>query len=398
MTTDNHDTVGAFVPHGHFTIEGASGGALAGLTFLAKDLYDVAGHPTGAGNPTWLATHAVPHRHSAMVERVLAAGATLVGKTITDELAYSTNGDNFHYGTPVNLNAPGRVPGGSSSGSGAAAAARLADFALGTDTGGSVRIPASYCGVWGLRPTHGLLSAAGVVPLAPSYDSCGWLAADGDVFERVGAALLPSAPITWKRALLLEDAWALADAEVQPLLARVAEAVGRIVAPSRRVAIGDTDLESWRKVYLTVSAHEAWKEHGAWIESAKPVFGTAIAQRFAYAKTVSDADFEAASRERERISALVRSTLGTEAVAILPSAAGPAPRIDATPADVDAFRLRLLRITSIAGHARLPQVSIPMRGASGLPLGVSLMDPAAALTRPASGCSPAAGVHGRRCW
>jgi len=375
MSVGAHDPVGAFVPHGHFRVEGARLGPLSGLTFLAKDLYDVAGHPTGAGNPTWLATHPVPAKHAAMVERLLAAGATLVGKTITDELAYSTHGDNVHYGTPVNVNAPGRVPGGSSSGSGAAAAARLADFALGTDTGGSVRIPASYCGVWGIRPTHGLVPDAGVVNLAPSYDTCGWLAAEAAPFERVASVLLPAAP-AFTQAFILEDAWALADAEAQPLLASVAAAVARLVAPPRRITICDSDLESWRKTYLGVSAYEAWKVHGAWIDSAKPVFGPPIAQRFAYAKTVSDADFAAATRERERIATHVQAVIGSGGVAILPSAAGPAPRIDASPAEVDAFRMRLLRITSIAGHARLPQVSIPLRGASGLPLGVSLLGPA----------------------
>jgi amidase len=366
------DVVGAFVPHGHFRIEGRAGGALEGLTFVAKDLYDVAGHRTGAGNPTWLATHPIPVRHAPLVERLLDAGATLVGKAITDELAYSINGDNVHYGTPINVNAPGRVPGGSSSGSAAAAAARLCDFALGTDTGGSIRVPASFCGVWGLRPTHGLLPAAGVVPLSPSFDTFGWLASDGDVFARVASALLPDAPAPCD-ALVFEDAWALADPEVQPLLELVATAVARLVGMPRRIAIGDPDLEAWRRTYMSVSAREAWDAHGAWIESERPVFGPAIAQRFALAKGVGDADFAAASRERERIARSVRDALGAGGVAILPSAAGPAPRLDAAPADVDAFRMRTLRITCIAGLARLPQVSIPLRTAAGLPFGVSLL-------------------------
>lgn len=366
------DTAGAFVPHGHFRVEGAGDGPLAGLTFAAKDLYDVAGHPTGAGNPTWLATHPLPDRHAPLVARLLEAGATLVGKVVTDELAYSINGDNVHYGTPVNVNAPGRVPGGSSSGSAAAAAARLCDFALGTDTGGSIRVPASFCGVWGLRPTHGLLPGAGVVPLSPSFDTFGWLAADGAVFERVASVLLPEAASP-REAFMFEDAWALADPEAQPLLQSVAAVVSRLVSEPRRIAIGDPSLDAWRKTYITLSAREAWNAHGAWIEAAKPVFGPAIAQRFAYAKGVSDTDFAAATRERERIAEHVRAAIGTGGVAILPSTAGAAPLLDAAPRDVDAFRMRTLAITCIAGLARLPQVSIPLRTASGLPLGVSLL-------------------------
>ena len=136
------DTVGAWVPHGRFVIEPGASGPLSGLTFAAKDVFDVAGHPTGAGNPTWLATHTVPTAHSPVVAQLLAAGATLMGKVLTDELAYSLHGDNAHYGTPINSAAPDCVPGGSSSGSCAAVAAHLVDFALGTDTGGSTRVPA----------------------------------------------------------------------------------------------------------------------------------------------------------------------------------------------------------------------------------------------------------------
>jgi amidase len=367
------DSAGAFVPDGQFRVDATASGPLSGLTFVAKDLYDVAGHPTGAGNPTWLATHAVPDRHAPLVARCLGAGATLVGKVITDELAYSINGDNVHYGTPVNVNAPGRVPGGSSSGSAAAAAARLCDFALGTDTGGSIRVPSSFCGVWGLRTTHGLLPAEGVVPLSPSYDTFGWLAAEGEIFERVGAALLPAIESAWDRLFIFDDAWALADEESQPLLTAVAEAAARIVGAARHVAIGDPDLEAWRKTYMTVSAHEAWQAHGAWIEARKPVFGPAIAKRFAYAKGVTAADAASGRAERERIATRVREMLGPRGVAVLPSAAGPAPRLDAQPADVDAFRMRTLRITCIAGHSRLPQVNIPLAGASGLPVGVSLL-------------------------
>jgi amidase len=366
------DTVGALVPHGHLRIEGSRDGSLAGLTFVAKDLYDVAGHPTGAGNPTWLATHTVPQHHAPLVARVLEAGATLVGKAATDELAYSINGDNIHYGTPVNVNAPGRVPGGSSSGSAAAAAARLCDFALGTDTGGSIRIPASFCGVWGLRPTHGIFPGEGVVPLSPSFDTFGWLAADPKVFERVARALLPEASSP-RSVLVFEDAWALADAEAQPLLESVAQAAASLIDAPRRITIGDPDRDTWRKTYITLSAREAWEAHGAWIESARPTFGAPIAQRFAYAKGVGGAALAVAGLERERITLRLRDALGTDGVAILPSAAGPAPRLDAAPADVDAFRMRTLRLTCIAGLARLPQVSIPLRAASGLPIGVSLL-------------------------
>ena len=210
QTNTSHDNyAGAWVPHGRFVVAGAAEGELRGLRFAAKDVFDVAGHPTGAGNPAWLATHAPAQKTNPLITTLLAAGATLVGKTVTDELAYSIHGDNIHYGTPLNTRAPDRVPGGSSSGSVAAVAAGLCDFALGTDTGGSTRVPASYCGVWGLRTTHGLLSHEAMVPLQPAFDTATWFAQDADVFERVGHVLLqqpqPKTKQDFKRALLLTD-------------------------------------------------------------------------------------------------------------------------------------------------------------------------------------------------
>ena len=133
-------------------------GALSGLTFAAKDIIDVEGHITGCGNPDWLRTHEKALRTAPCIRRLIEAGATLVGKTVTEELATGLTGENIHYGAPINVNAPGRVSGGSSSGSAAAVAAGLVDFSLGSDTGGSVRAPASFCGIYGVRPTHGRVS------------------------------------------------------------------------------------------------------------------------------------------------------------------------------------------------------------------------------------------------
>ena len=195
------------MPGPRIHIEGRPGGPLSGLTFAAKDLFDVAGHPTGGGNPDWARSNPVPTRHAWAVQQLLDAGATLIGKTITDEVSLGIVGENAFYGTPVNRRAPGRVPGGSSSGSAAAVAAGFCDTALGTDTGGSVRVPASFCGLYGIRPTHGRIDVSGMMPQAPSSDTTGWLARDTDdvcaSVERharrgdpVGAAE-PSDPCRW---------------------------------------------------------------------------------------------------------------------------------------------------------------------------------------------------------
>src|ERR1700759_2541548 len=185
-----HDAINAFVPGPRVTIEGAPHGPLRGLSFAAKDLFDVAGHPTGGGNHDWARMHPVPARHAWAVQTLLDAGAKLIGKTITDEVSLGILGENAFDGTPVNPKAPDRVPGGSSSGSAAAVAAGVCDTALGTDTGGSVRVPASFCGLYGIRPTHGRLDLSGMLPQAPMSDSTGWFARDAEPFARVSGVML----------------------------------------------------------------------------------------------------------------------------------------------------------------------------------------------------------------
>jgi amidase len=371
------DTVGAWVPHGRFVRAGADTGALAGLTFGVKDLYDIAGVPTGAGNPRWLATHPVPTRSSPLVDQLLAAGATCTGKLLTDELAYSIHGDNLHYGTPVNARAPARVPGGSSSGSAAAVAARLVDFALGTDTGGSTRVPASYCGLWGLRTTHGLLSQEGLVPLHPSFDTPTWLAHSAATFARVAGVLLPpaAAPVAWQRAQRWQPAWDQADAVFHAPLEAAWQVLQDIGLQPTVVAADAFPLDAWRQVYVNASAHEGWQVHGAWIAASTPGFAAPVAQRFQFASTLTDAVAQAAREQQAVVRRQLRELLGTDGVALVPSAASVAPLRDAAAADVDAVRLRTLRITCLGGLAGLPQVSLPCRAPDGLPVGVSLVGP-----------------------
>jgi Asp-tRNA(Asn)/Glu-tRNA(Gln) amidotransferase A subunit family amidase len=183
----------AYVPHGLTSpIRGAEGGVLTGLTAVVKDVFDIAGERTGAGSPEWLADAGISHATAPAVQQMLDAGAAVVAKTVCDELMFSITGSNAHYGTPLNPRVPDRLPGGSSSGSASATASGACDIALGTDTAGSVRVPAALCGVFGLRTTHGRVSMAGVVPMAPSFDSVGWFAPTAGLLRLAGGALLGS--------------------------------------------------------------------------------------------------------------------------------------------------------------------------------------------------------------
>jgi amidase len=380
------DPFGAFCPDTEVRLAGAADGPLAGLRFAAKDLYDVAGQVSGCGNPDWKRTHDPAERTAAAVEAWLGAGAELVGKTITDELAFSLNGENFHYGTPVNPAAPGRIPGGSSSGSASAVAGGLVDLALGTDTGGSIRVPAALCGIFGIRPTHGAVSLAGVMPLAPSFDVVGWFSRDPGLLLRAGKLLLPpdSHGLNEPRLLFVEDAFELLDEEVATVLR---EARGKLVGELHGEA-GDVrlshivpggDIDRWMDDFRTVQGFEIWKTHGDWIEATRPTFGPDVAERFAWAGGIDESDAARASERRESIASALDRFLAADTLLCIPTAPCIAPRRNADPASNLRYRERTLKLTCIAGLARVPQVAFPAgRAAAGdgeepCPVGLSLI-------------------------
>jgi len=374
---DIPDTLGAFVPHFQQTLKGAAAGPLAGTNFAVKDIYDIAGHVTGCGNPDWLRTHGPAAKTAPAVETLLAAGATMIGKTITDEIAYSLNGQNFHYGTPVNSNAPGRIPGGSSSGSASAVAGGAADFALGSDTGGSVRVPASLCGIYGIRTSHGRIPLEGIMPLAPSFDTIGWFARDAALLNRVGAVLLgdDTAPAPLRELLVVEDAFALANlscgAALQPSVNAAATALG----PSRAVRIGGAggELQDWMMCFRRLQAREIWGQHGPWVEATKPRFGPEIAARFDWAKSIYESPEGDDAAMREQFTRRLDDLLDGGAVLCLPAAASIAPHVGLAGDAAQQFRDRTLCLTGIANLARLPQVTITAGRVENCPIGLGLI-------------------------
>ncbi|MEQ8966556.1 MAG: amidase [Azospirillaceae bacterium] len=355
-------------------VAGAADGPLAGLRFAVKDIFDIAGEVTGCGNPDWRASHSPAAATAASVQRLLDAGASSIGKTLTDELAFSLNGENHHYGTPPNPAAPGRIPGGSSAGSASAVAAGTVDFALGTDTGGSVRIPGSYCGVWGLRPSHGAVPIDGVMPLAPSFDTVGWFAREPDLLVRIGDVLLPHGPERPPaRVLWAEDAFEEAFDDARPVLEAAADRLARAIGPVTRGRVSQVGLAEWHPRFSTLQWREIWRTHGAWIEARRPRFGPGVDARFQAASMVDDASVREAAAFREVASAALDALLPPDTVMILPSAPGIAPEIGLGQDTLTAFRNRALRLTCVAGLGRLPQVTIPAATVDGCPVGVSLV-------------------------
>jgi amidase len=367
---------GFFVPHDlDHPIPGGASGPLAGLTAAVKDMYDIAGTPTGAGSPEWLATHAPAQRHAPAIESILAAGATIVGKAICEELFFSVTGINAHYGAPANVRAPGRMAGGSSSGSAAAAAAGACDFALGSDTGGSVRVPASFCGLYGIRPTHGRVDLTGVVAMAPSFDTAGWLAATPGVFRRVGAALLDDARVDAEidALTIATDAFAQADDGVAALGLDLLARAAAVLPQAREARIAPDGFDRWRKAFRVVQGYEVWQSYGAFVTTVKPNLGPGIKERIAYAATVTEQAAEAARAVMTEARAHIRTLVSPGTVVALPAAPCIAPRLDTPPDALESFRVRAMRLTCTAGLAGLPQVVIPAGTVEGCPAGLSFI-------------------------
>ena len=366
-------------------------GALDGLSFAVKDLIDLGGYKTGCGNPTWLATHPPATVHAVCVEQLLAVGARCIGKTVSDELAFSLLGENHFYGTPLNPKAPQRVPGGSSSGSASAVARGLSDFALGTDTGGSVRVPASNCGLWGLRPSHGYISVAGVNPFAPTFDTVGILANSANVLARATSILLsqedtpPEEPDTFH---LLKEAFSISDPEVRQALDSSVKLLRRLFGSRlRETSLREIDgepegsertrFQKWYDTFCVLQWAEIESCLGAWIAATKPAFGPEAKQNFKLVENLDRHRVRGAVKRREQYFLRLKAFLGPNDLLCMPTTPALAPikgtvkpRGHGATSD---YYSRMLSLTSVAGIGRLSQVSLPLGNAGSVPAGLSLL-------------------------
>ena len=354
------------------TINAANDGDLKGMTFAVKDVFHIEGHTSSAGNPDWLKTHEPAKATASSLQKLVNNGAALKGTTITDEIMYSLNGENFHYGTPVNPADENRIPGGSSSGSAVCVAAGLADFAIGTDTGGSVRIPSSYCGIFGIRPTHGLVAIDGVIPLAKSFDTVGWMAKSADTLLKVGKVLIDKAPesAAFTEFIFAEDAWGLADEKAVSLLKDLLE---KKAAVTSSTVLAEKGLEEWKEVFRILQGNEIWQEHGEWIKKENPAFGPGIKERFEMASRITEEEVGAAAEKREEIIGEMQELLKENTILIIPTAPDVSPLLNLPTADLEKKRSQTLQLCCIAGLSGLPQVNVPLANIDGAPIGVSFI-------------------------
>jgi amidase len=360
----------AFVEHGARTLRLADNGPLADLSFAAKDLIDIAGFVSAWGNPDRLRDAAPALATAPAALAPLMAGALLVGKTHTDELACGMFGMNPHFGTPINPKAPQRVPGGSSSGSASAVAAGLCDFALGTDTGGSVRVPASFCGLYGLRTTFGRLSVAGIMAMAPSFDTVGWLARDAATLKRVGEIYFGpiGAPVR-PRLLLARDAFAIPAPPIGETLLAAAQSLAR----PEEVTLFEEGVEYWLDTFRPLQLSDLWSTLGAWARAPGRTLSAAVEERIELSSHVDPLAFAAATIRRETLTDRLVNLLGHDGVLILPTAHDLPPLRDAPVSAQIAFREKTLALTCVASLCRLPQINIPAVTVADCPVGLSLI-------------------------
>lgn len=345
-------------------------GDLQNLTFSVKDLFHIAGWPTAAGNPDWLATHATPTESNSLIVRLFDEGAELIGKTHTDEIAYSLNGQNIHYGTPLNFAAPDRLPGGSSSGCAASVAQGTVNFGIGTDTGGSIRVPAAYNGLFGIRPTHGLLSMDNMVPLAPAFDTVGWMSRDIQTLYDVASVLLPSS----QNEEANEKPLAILDQSLK--FSELGNDISAWFQDNNirlhTIALEDTNLEELGASFRVLQGYEIWQTHGDWITTTKPRFAPDIEARLSWCATISQAEVKQAQAIREAFNESFYRLL-EDYLVVIPTTPGAAPLLDSDEDFLANYRNQLMSLTCLSGLSGTPQIHIPMLQHQGAPSGFSFI-------------------------
>ncbi len=363
------------VPGSDVRIDGQPGGTLAGLTFVAKDLFDIAGHPTGAGNHDWARANPIPQKNAWAVQTLLDAGANLVGKTITDEISLGILGENAFDGTPLNPAAPDRVPGGSSSGSVSAVAQSFCDFALGTDTGGSVRVPASFCGLYGIRPTHGRLPLDGMLAQAPTSDTTGWFARDATTFARVSSVMLDETPPTAlpTKLVIAVDAFGFADPEVRAALKPIVNRLRELIGQTREDTLAPQGLSVWARAQRALQPYEAWLTFKDWLEQDNPRLAFAVARNLAFAAMIPETERRWAALMQAEARARLDYLIPQDTILCLPTTPCPAPPKGQPLRAIDPVRDRITCLAAHGGLAGHPQVNLPGADVDGAPVGLSII-------------------------
>ncbi|MGK2932215.1 MAG: amidase [Solirubrobacterales bacterium] len=346
---------------------------LFGVPICVKDVIDVAGMPTTAGSANW---SRMPVSDAESVARLRAAGAIVIGKGSTNEFAFGIDGRNSHRGDCHDPHDPSRVSGGSSSGPAAAVASGMALGGLGTDTSGSIRVPAALCGVVGVRPTLGLVPMNGVFPLAGSYDVVGPIARTSGGAAILMAALSgdpdaePDPPADPKglRVAIADALVSRSGTDVARLTGEVGEWLAGQGATLTGVEIPDPAITD--EVHRTVQLFEVAQVHAGWFETLKDEYEDQVRDRLEEARKITSTEYEDAQEERERIVAGYRDLMEGCDVLLAPTTPGIAPSLDG---DRGLQRTALLSCVTSLSQPGWPVVSVPIGKVDGLPAGLQIV-------------------------
>ncbi len=370
-----YDPLQAFVRENHIAIEGSETGPLSDLAFAVKDVFMIKGSTYSNGHPDWLKTHEPDNKTASSVLKLLDAGADLVGKTVCDELCFSISGENWNYGSPMNPHDIRRFTGGSSAGSGAATAGGLVDFATGSDCLGSVRVPAAYNGLLGMRPTYKRVPNDGEAPYCESMDVLGYVAANPDVFVRVSEVLLgqDNESIEFCQLYIADDCFEALDLDVYSSIKPAVDFTASRFQSISHVRVAPEGLEKWIETFRIVQGYEVWESYGGWIQKYKPRLSRGPKERLEWASTITRNQYKDALRDKQRISDYFHSFLPKNAILCLPTTASVAPLRTTSLEEINRTRAISTNFLCISPLTSCPQVTVPLVFHDEMPLSMTLI-------------------------
>lgn len=370
-----YDSLQAFMRFNHIALKGMEEGPLSDLVFAVKDVFKVLGSTYSNGHPTWLETHGPDDFTSSFIVKMLESGADLVGKTVCDELCYSISGENWHYGSAINPHDPRRLTGGSSGGSGAATAGGLVDFAFGSDCLGSVRVPASYNGVIGIRPTFQRIQNDGEAPYCKSMDVLGYVARNSEIFMRVSRVLMEEDEErgACKKLLIADDCFEMVEQRVADAFKLALRYLEEKIETVERVKVAPEGLVNWVKTFQMIQGYEVWESYGGWVRKYQPTLPPGQKNRLLAASKITLQEYKEAQEKKKMIAARMEELVLPGSVLCLPTAASIAPLKSASLAEINASRLQSSSLLCISPLSGTPQITLPLSSMEDVPLGLSLI-------------------------
>ena len=348
-------------------------GNLLDMRFLCKDMCQIKGFKTSCGNPDFYKHSTKANENAPFLKKILNEGAILEGITICDEFFYSIIGENIHYGTPSNKNAPNCVPGGSSSGSAAALTQINYDFTIGTDTGGSVRVPASFCGIYGFRPTHGRINLNKVYPMSESFDTLGWFSNNKSNMLKVGKVFFDhfeEIPIEQKNILIPIDIINNLDENIKSQFYDYCENKFKNL---KKVQLSNYNKSELAECFRIIQGYEIKLSMLPWIQKYNPKISTEINSRFEMTKNITVNMYNESINLRKEFVSELDKNLSKEALIIFPTTPFSAPITGQSDDNLSDLRKKVMEFTCIGGLSSRPQISIPkFKGSTG-PIGLSVL-------------------------